>query len=289
MGGRADVWTCYRAHADGFGRIAIGTRDVSAQDLGRTVERLLAIEDAYHLTLLPLPIARDVKPQLAVSERRMVQQLDAVRRADSVEEKRTVLDALLQLAADVEHIRARVSNRFAGSSAYFSLLESRFGDLREDKIEHVLSLSRFVMRRVRPAAETIGLCSNASPGCPSASPAPPTCCGPASSPRRGTKRASARERRSPGKAAAEAPAGGRRAVGRRHHLLRLGADRPRPEGNSEPWGRFRPRRDARARFAVPPHRGVGGRPRCAPKVPRRHMKRLVRSYCRERGETAQMP
>lgn len=154
MGGRADVWTCYRAHADGFGRIAIGTRDVSAQDLGRTVERLLAIEDAYHLTLLPLPIARDVKPQLAVSERRMVQQLDAVRRADSVEEKRTVLDALLQLAADVEHIRARVSNRFAGSSAYFSLLESRFGDLREDKIEHVLSLSRFVMRRVRPAAET---------------------------------------------------------------------------------------------------------------------------------------
>jgi uncharacterized membrane-anchored protein len=38
--------------------------------------------------------------------------------------------------------------------AYFSLLESRFVDLREQKIEHVLSLSRFVMRRVRPAAET---------------------------------------------------------------------------------------------------------------------------------------
>jgi uncharacterized membrane-anchored protein len=154
MGGRAEVWTCYRAHEDGFGRIAIVTRAVSAQEVGRTVERLLAIEDAYHLTLLPLPIAREVKPELAAAERRMVQEVDALRKAQSVQEKRTVLDALLELAAEVEHIRARVSNRFAGSSAYFSLLESRFVDLREDKIEHVLSLSRFVMRRVRPAAET---------------------------------------------------------------------------------------------------------------------------------------
>ncbi len=154
MGGRAEAWTCYRAHEDGFGRIAIVTRDVSAQELGRTTERLLAIEDAYHLTLMPLPMARDVKPELAVAERRMVQEVDALRRAQSVQEKRTVLDALLGLAAEVEHIRARVSNRFDGSSAYFSLLVSRFADLREDKIEHVLSLSRFVMRRVRPAAET---------------------------------------------------------------------------------------------------------------------------------------
>ncbi len=154
MGGRAEAWTCYRAHEDGFGRIAIVTRDVSAQELGRTVERLLAIEDAYHLTLLPLPIARDAKPELSAAERRMVHEVDALRRAQSIEQKRTVLDALLELAAEVEHLRARVSNRFAASSAYFSLLESRFADLREDKIEHVLSLSRFVMRRVRPAAET---------------------------------------------------------------------------------------------------------------------------------------
>ena len=118
------------------------------------MERLLAIEDAYHLTLLPLPTARDVKPALATAERRWVQEMDALRQASSVEEKRIVLDALLELAAEVEHVRARVSDRFAGSSAYFSLLESRFEDLREEKIEHVLSLSRFVMRRVRPAADT---------------------------------------------------------------------------------------------------------------------------------------
>ncbi len=153
MGGRAEAWSCYRAHEDGYGRIAVVVREMSPQDLGRTVERLLAIEDAYHLTLLSLPVAREVKPELASAERRMVLEMDALRSADSLDQKRTVLDALLGLAAEVEHLRARVSNRFAGSSAYFSLLESRFAELREDKIEHVLRLSRFVMRRVRPAAE----------------------------------------------------------------------------------------------------------------------------------------
>jgi uncharacterized membrane-anchored protein len=154
MGGRAEVWSCYRVHRDGYGRIAVATREMSPRELGRTVERLLAIEDWYYLTLLSLPIAREVKPEVAAAERRMVSEMDALRGADSLEQKRTVLDALLGLAADVEHLRARVTNRFSASAAYFSLLESRFLELREEKIEHVLSLSRFVMRRVRPAAAT---------------------------------------------------------------------------------------------------------------------------------------
>lgn len=154
MSGRAEAWSCYRAHEDGLGRIALITHEMAPQELGRTVERLLAIEDCYHLTLLPLPLARKLKPDIAAAEHRMVREMDSLREAVSVEQKRVVLDALLELAAEVEHLRALVSNRFAASSAYSSLLESRFAELRENKIEHVLSLSRFVMRRVRPAAST---------------------------------------------------------------------------------------------------------------------------------------
>lgn len=154
MAGRGEAWSCYRLHEDGFGRIAVVVREMSVRELGRTVERLLAIEDFYHLTLLPLSLARGVKTEVASAESRMVLEMDALRRADSVERKRTVLDALLGLAAEVEHLRAQVSNRFAGASAYFSLLENRFAELREGKIEHVLPLSRFVMRRVQPAAAT---------------------------------------------------------------------------------------------------------------------------------------
>lgn len=154
MAGRAEAWSAYRSHTDGFGRIALVVDRMSPQDLGRTMERLLAIEDFSHLMLLSQPLAQEVKPRLSSAETRMVEHMDALVEADSIERKRSVLDALLSLAVEVEHLRARVSNRFEASSSYFSLLESRLSELREAKIEHVLRLSRFVMRRLAPAART---------------------------------------------------------------------------------------------------------------------------------------
>ena len=154
MAGRAEAWSCYRVHGDGLGRIALVVDQMSPQDLGRTIERLLAIEDFTHLLLLSQPLAQEVKPRVASAESRMVHHMDALREAGSIEQKRSVLDSLLALAVDVEHLRAQVSNRFEASSAYFSLLESRLSELREAKIEHVLRLSRFVLRRLAHAART---------------------------------------------------------------------------------------------------------------------------------------
>ena len=154
MGGQAKAWSCYRVHEDGFNRIALVVNPMSPHSLGRTVERLVAIEDLYHLTLLSLPLAREIKSDLASWEDRVGLEMEVLRVADSVEQKRSVLDSFLGLAAEIEDLRARVSNRFTGSAAYFSLLESRFAELREEKIEHVLRLSRFVMRRLAPAAQT---------------------------------------------------------------------------------------------------------------------------------------
>jgi uncharacterized membrane-anchored protein len=154
MDGQARAWSCYRVHGDGFGRIALVVGEASPHSLGRTVERLLSIEDLYHLTLLALPLAREVRLDLASCESRLVHEVEALRVADSLEGKRAVLGSLLGLATQVENVRARVSNRFAASSAYFALLESRFAELREAKIERALRLSRFVMRRLVPAAQT---------------------------------------------------------------------------------------------------------------------------------------
>ena len=154
LAGGAEVWSAYRAHTDGFGRIAVIVDRMSAHELGRTVERLLTIENSYHLILLSLPLARDLKPSLAAAESRMVSVNDALLGADSVEQKRALLDSLFRLAAEVEHLNARVADRFAASSAYFAILENRFDELLETKIEHVFGLSHFVMQRLRPAVET---------------------------------------------------------------------------------------------------------------------------------------
>jgi len=84
----------------------------------------------------------------------MVSLNDALLGADSVEQKRALLDSLFHLAAEVEHLNARIADRFAATFAYFAILESRFAEVREDKIKHVSGLSQFVMRRLRPAVKT---------------------------------------------------------------------------------------------------------------------------------------
>jgi uncharacterized membrane-anchored protein len=154
MDSRAEAWSAYRVHEDGFGRIALVVDQITPHSLGRTVERLLAIENFHHLGLLSLPLAREIKSDLARWESAVVGQMEALQVAASLEQKRAVLSSFLALAADVENLRARVAGRFAASSAYFTLLEDRFSELRETKIEHVLRLSRFVMRRLAPAAQT---------------------------------------------------------------------------------------------------------------------------------------
>ncbi len=154
MAGKASVWSCYREHEEGSNRIAVIVDGMSTHDLGRTVARLLEIEDFWHLTLAPLPLALQVKRELADAERRMVSETDLLRETERAEQKRAVLDAVLGVAAEVEHLRARVSGEFGRSLARCVLLDSLFSELRESKIEHVLRLSGFVMRRINPAADT---------------------------------------------------------------------------------------------------------------------------------------
>lgn len=154
MDGRAEAWSAYRVHDDGFGRIALITEPVSPHSLGRTVERLLTLENLYHLILLSVPLARAVRGDLVTWESRVIHEMEALRVAGTLQQKRSVLETLLGLSTEVEAARARVSSQFAASAAYFSILEDRFSDLRETKIEHALRLSRFVMRRLAPAAQT---------------------------------------------------------------------------------------------------------------------------------------
>jgi uncharacterized membrane-anchored protein len=154
MAGQAEAFSCYRVHKDGFNRIALAVEQMSPRDLGRTVQRLLVIEDSYHLSLLSLPLAREIKSELADWEERVLVEMDALRVADTLEKKRAVLDSFLEVSAGVEHLRTRAANPFAASSAYFAILENQLKELRERKIKHVLRLSSFLMRRLAPADQT---------------------------------------------------------------------------------------------------------------------------------------
>lgn len=154
MGGRGLYFTCFRLHSQGMGRVVLVTGGMSVDEVGRSVQRVLEIEDLYHLTLLPIPASREIRPLLVGLEERFDAEMTRLSVARGTVEERESLEGLLKLAADVEHLHARVSFRFPASVTYLSMLDQRIAELREAKLEHVLTPSRFVMRRVRPAVET---------------------------------------------------------------------------------------------------------------------------------------
>ncbi|MGB8436085.1 MAG: DUF3422 domain-containing protein, partial [Burkholderiales bacterium] len=66
--GAGAVFTDFRAHADGFGRILVFDRALSRRQVGRTLQRMFEIETYRVMALLALPIARSAAPRVRAME-----------------------------------------------------------------------------------------------------------------------------------------------------------------------------------------------------------------------------
>jgi uncharacterized membrane-anchored protein len=154
MGGAGTAWNDFRLGPDGFGHMLLAVREMSRHELGRTVQRLLNLEDYYHLVLRPLPVAREAQGRLAGAESRLTEVMQAIARAEAMPEKRARLAELMALAVAVEHELAVLNVRFSPAFSYFALLKSSFEELREAKVARILPMSVFLMRRVNPAVQT---------------------------------------------------------------------------------------------------------------------------------------
>lgn len=154
MGGAGTVWSDYRLADDGFGKMLLVVREMSRHELGRTVQRLLNVEDYYPLVLLPLSDVRELQPTLAKAETRLNQAMKAISQAEEMKDKRRWLAELMALAVEIEHDLAILNARLAPAYSYFALLQTSFDELRETKVQGVLTMSVFVLRRVKPAVQT---------------------------------------------------------------------------------------------------------------------------------------
>lgn len=154
MGGAGTAWSDFRLGEDGCGRILLVAGEMSRHALGRTVQRLLNAEDYYHLVLRPLEGARALQPKLAEAESRLHTVMQAIAHAETMADKRVQLDALMALAAEIEHDLALHTMRFSPAFSYFALLKTSFEELREAKVPGLLPMSVFVLRRVNPAVQT---------------------------------------------------------------------------------------------------------------------------------------
>lgn len=158
--GSAIVWTDNQIHSDGFGRILIHDVDLRPKQAGRLVRRLLEIETYRVLAMMPVPMIRDYIPQLARFDERLAALTENTRRLESLEDEQLLLNELTQLAAEIERISARTSQRFNASSMYYDIVKLRVNQLREKRIQGLQMFQEFMDQRLSSAMGTCTLVNN---------------------------------------------------------------------------------------------------------------------------------
>jgi len=154
LSGKALIWTDGRIHGDGFGRILVRDLGLNPRGLGRLVQRLLEIETYRMTAMLAYPLARKSIPEIAGIEQTLSKIVKELPMIKDVGGERKLLSQLSHLAADVEAISVETNYRFSAARAYFSLLEQRVRELREERIPTLQPSGEFIFRRIAPAMAT---------------------------------------------------------------------------------------------------------------------------------------
>jgi uncharacterized membrane-anchored protein len=153
-GGKASVWTDFRIHADGFGRLVLHDKGLGERQAGRLVQRLLEIETYRTMALLALPVARETGPKIGRADRELLAVMDAMAGAAGIAEQRVLLDRLTSVSAEIERATGAADFRFGAARAYGDLVDKRIAELREARIEGLQTYREFMDRRFVPALRT---------------------------------------------------------------------------------------------------------------------------------------
>ena len=158
---KAQVWTAFKLHSDGFGRIVVcnkgaatTTQQLTPYQTGRLVQRLFELETYRLMSLMALPIARQMGGELSRIEDNLATLNQSISDIDAGKDERVLLQELSQLAAEVERHRSNTNFRFSAAVAYHDLVRDRLRQLKESPIEGMQSLREFLERRLTPGIKT---------------------------------------------------------------------------------------------------------------------------------------
>ena len=152
--GLATVWTSVQHHSDGFIRTLVVDEGIDALQAGRAIRNLLEIAAYRAMTLLALPIARKLIPEVTKLEGRLVGTNAKLNLLETVEDEQKLMTELIEEATQLEKLVADHNFRFSATQAYFSLTESRLDMLREQRLPTFRTLKQFHVRRFIPAFHT---------------------------------------------------------------------------------------------------------------------------------------
>ena len=152
--GNAKLWTSMRSHSDGFSRTLLVDQGVDPSQAGRAVRNLLEISTYRSMTLLALPTARELLPEISTLEQSLSATSEKLKLIETMEDEQNLITELIAEATQVERLIADNSFRFSATEAYFNLTETRLNMLREEKIPTIRTLKQFHVRRFIPAYNT---------------------------------------------------------------------------------------------------------------------------------------
>ncbi len=154
VSGRAAIaLTDFRIRADGFSRLLVLDKSLRPRQAGRVIQRLMEFDTYRMLSLLTLPVARGLAPQLTTAEAELADITTALTHANPAAEPE-LLDRLTTLAAQIESFEAKNNYRFSAARAYYQLVQRRLAELREDRIPALQTFQEFTEQRLAPAMNT---------------------------------------------------------------------------------------------------------------------------------------
>lgn len=151
---KARLWTAWRLHRDGLGRILVLNRGLNPCQLGRLVRRLLELETYRMMVLLAFPLARRIAPDLVGMDTKLASINAEINQIRGLDDERRLLGDLSTLAARIEHLRSETNFRFSAARAYYELVQHRLAGLREQEEPGLQTFGEFLPRRLTPAFRT---------------------------------------------------------------------------------------------------------------------------------------
>jgi uncharacterized membrane-anchored protein len=151
-GQQARIWTDFRKHPEGGGRMLLSDEGLSASALARLVQQLFDLGNYRKLSLLGFPQSRQAVQQLHQLEQQLSDITHRIEQKQGSDEH--LLHEISQMAAQTEHLIANNSARLEASAAYYQLTMDRLKALREMPVPGLMSLQDFSERRLTPAYRT---------------------------------------------------------------------------------------------------------------------------------------
>lgn len=153
-GNQARLWTAFRPHSDGFGRVLVYNRGLNTCQSGRLLRRLLELETYRSMALLGLPQARSLSKELTELEQSLADVTQEISDIQGVEDEKRLLSKVSNISARIEQMISAHSYRFSATNAYYNLVITRLRELREAEVSGLLTMTEFLTRRVTPAFRT---------------------------------------------------------------------------------------------------------------------------------------